>query len=178
MVKKNLVFLVFLFNFCIYAQMDVSAGVYAGGGVISANSPTQGAFTSSVFVESYLNPSDYLSVRLSFIYATDFNSLVPESRNQYYPSVKGISLKGIYTFYLNYNLYIEQGLGIATLNERIYSDRNNWDYGAIASLLAGIDLRQNTLYGFKIGLGMEYGLTFFNYSIQYYSIHFLAQYIL
>lgn len=177
MVNKISAVFVVLLSFYSYAQPEVSAGVYAGGGVISANSPTQGAFISSAFIEAYFNKSDYLSARLSFIYATDFNSLVPESRNQYYPSVKGISLKGIYTFYLNYSFYIEQGLGLATLNDRIYSDRNNWDYGIMASLLAGIDLRHNTSYGFKMGLGMEYGLTFFNYSIQYYSIHFLVQYI-
>jgi hypothetical protein len=177
MTKKISLIIVVVLNFCTYAQMEVSAGLYTGGGVINANSPNQGVFASSVFVDAYLNPSDYLSARLSFIYATDLNSLVPESRNQYYPSVKGISLKGIYSFYLNYNFYIEQGLGLAILNDRIYSDRNNWDCGVMASLLAGIDLRQNTLYGFRIGLGMEYGITFFNYSIRYYSIHFLMQYI-
>ena len=177
MFSKISAILFVLLNFYSNAQSEISAGVYTGGGVISANSPTQGAFTSSVFVETYINRSDYISARLSFIYATDFNSLVPESRNQYYPSVKGVSLKGIYTFYFNYSFYIEQGLGLLTLNDRIYGDRNNWDYGIIASLLAGTDLRQNTLNGFKLGLGMEYGLTFFNYSIQYYSIHFLVQYI-
>jgi hypothetical protein len=160
-----------------YPQADLSVGAYAGGGAISANSPNEGAFSSSVFIEAYLSPFDYLSTRLSFIYATDFNSLVPESSNQYYPSVKGISLKGVYSYYLNYNFYIEQGLGLVTLNDRIYSDRNNWDYGVILSLLAGIDLRQVTINGFRMGLGMEYGLTFFNYSIQYYSVHFLVQYL-
>jgi hypothetical protein len=177
MSKKISLIIVVVLNFYTYAQMEVSAGLYTGGGIVNANSPSQGVFTSSVFVEAYLNPSDYISARLSFIYATDFNSLVPQSRNQYYPSVKGISLKGIYTFYPNYNFYIEQGLGLTILNDRIYSDRNNWDYGVMASLLAGIDLRRNVLYGFKIGLGMEYGLTFFNYSIQYYSIHFIMHYI-
>lgn len=175
--KFVIVLLLVLLGGISYSQPELSIGAYAGGGVISANSPNEGAFTSSVFIEAYLSPFDYLTTRLSFIYATDFNSIVPESRNRYYPSVKGVSLKGVYSFYLNYNFYVEQGLGIITLNDRIYSDRNNWDYGVTVSLLAGIDLRQKTPYGLRMGLGMEYGLTFFNYSIQYYSIHFLAQYL-
>jgi len=171
------VFLVFFLYENSYSQIEVSIGGYIGGGIISANSPNEEAFASSVFIEAYLDPADYISTRLSFIYATDFNSIIPESRNQYYPSIRAVSLKGIYSFYLNHNFYFEQGLGLITINDRIFSDKNNWDYGITASVLAGIDLRQNTINGFKLGLGMEYGLTFFNYSIQYFSVHFQTQYI-
>ncbi len=178
MIKKIVatIFLVFSIYSNSFSQIEASIGGYVGGGIISANSPNEETFASSVFIESYLDPADYISTRLSFIYATDFNSIIPESRNQYYPSIKAFSLKGIYTVYLNYNFYFEQGLGFITINDRIYSDRNNWDYGITASLLVGTDLRQNTINGFKLGLGMEYGLTFYNYSIQYFSVHFQAQF--
>jgi hypothetical protein len=173
-----LVFIIILsLNTYSYSQIEASAGVYTGGGVISANSPTQTAFTSSVFIEAFLNPVDYLSARLSFLYATDFNSLIPESRNQYYPFIRGISLKGIYTFYFTSNIFMEQGLGGVVLNDRVYIDRNDWDFGVILSLLAGVDLRKEEYNGFRIGIGTEYGLTFMNYSPQYFSIHFQAQYI-
>jgi hypothetical protein len=158
-----------------YSQIEASAGVYTGGGVISANSPSQTAFTSSVFIEAFLSPIDYLAARLSFIYATDFNSIIPESRNQYYPFVKGVSLKGIYTFYFTSNIFMEQGLGAVMLNDRVYIDRNDWDLGVILSLLGGVDLRREDYTGFRIGIGTEYGLTFMNYSAQYFSIHFQAQ---
>ncbi|OGU26988.1 MAG: hypothetical protein A2057_15280 [Ignavibacteria bacterium GWA2_35_9] len=179
MIKKiYLVFFVLIiFNSYSYSQMEISTGVYTGGGIISANSPGQTAFTSSVFVDAYLNPEDYLSARLSFIFATDFNSLIPESRNQYYPFIKGLSLKGVYTYYFTTNIFMEQGLGGLLLNDRIYIDRNNWDFGVIFSLLGGVDLRKEEYNGFKIGIGTEYGMTFMNYSIQYFSIHFQGQYV-
>jgi len=173
-----LVFIIVLFlSACSYSQIEASAGVYTGGGVISANSPSQTVFTSSVFIEAFLNPMDYLAARLSFIYATDFNSLIPESKNQYYPFIRGISLKGIYTFYFTSNIFMEQGLGGVVLNDRVYIDRNDWDLGVIGSLLWGVDLRKEDYNGFKVGVGTEYGLTFMNYSPQYFSIHFQAQYI-
>ncbi len=171
-------FIIILFlNPSLYSQMEASVGVYTGGGVISANSPSQTAFTSSVFIEASLNPMDYLSARLSFIYATDFNSIIPESRNQYYPFIKGVSLKGIYTFYFTSNIFMEQGLGGVVLNDRVYTDRNDWDLGIILSILGGVDLRKEEYTGFRIGVGTEYGLTFMNYSPQYFSIHFQVQYI-
>jgi len=160
-----------------YAQTEINAGVNIGGGFISANSPNEGAFTSSVYIGGYLNPGDYISTRLGFIYAADFNSIVPGSRKQYYPSVKGFYLKGIYSSYITGSFYTELGLGLLTLNYRIYSDRNDWDFGIVISLLAGVDFRDYTINGFKIGLGLEYGLTFLNYSIQYYSTHFQLQYV-
>ncbi|HSP86828.1 MAG TPA: hypothetical protein VLN45_01740, partial [Ignavibacteriaceae bacterium] len=124
-----------------------------------------------------LVPGDYIATRVGFIYAADLNSLVPGSRKQYYPSVQGFYLKGIYSYFITNNFYTEQGLGLLTLNDRIYSDRNEWDFGIVLSLLAGIDLRENFQNGFRIGLGLEYGLTFLNYTIQFYSTQFQLQYV-
>lgn len=178
--KNKLLFitsLIILYTNISFAQMELNAGFNAGGGFISANSPNEGAFTSSIFIGGYLSPQDYISTRLGFIYGTDLNSIVPGSRRQYNPSIKGFYLKGIYSYYVNESFYMEQGLGLLTLNDRIYVDRNDWDFGIVISLLAGIDLRENFQNGFRIGLGLEYGLTFLNYTIQYYSTHFQLQYI-
>ncbi len=178
---KNKFLFISAFIFCsgtfLFSQSEMSIGISAGAGFISANSPSEGAFTSEIFTGGYINPGDYISTRLGFIYATDLNSIVPGSRKQYYPFIKGFYVKGIYSYYLTESFYTEQGLGLLTLNDRIYSDRNNWDYGIVLSLLAGIDFRENRGNGFKAGLGLEYGLTVVNYSIQYYSTHFQLQYV-
>jgi hypothetical protein len=175
--KFFLTAILLLWGLNISAQNEINIGVKTGGGFISANSPSEGVFTSSVFVGGYLAQGDYIATRIGFIYATDFNSILPGSRREYYPSVKGFYLKGIYSHWLTGSFYMEQGLGLITLNDRIYSDRNNWDAGIIISLLSGVDFREYTINGFKIGLGLEYGATFFKYSIQYYSTYFQVQYV-
>ncbi|RPI70231.1 MAG: hypothetical protein EHM47_12480 [Ignavibacteriales bacterium] len=179
MINKILIVLVFIISLqsISNAQSEINIGINAGGGFISANSPNEGVFTSGIFIGGYLSPGDYISTRLGFIYAADFNSIIPESSREYYPSVKGFYLKGIYSSFITGNFYTEQGLGLLALHDKIYSDRNNWDFGIVISLLAGIDFREYTLNGFRIGLGLEYGLTFLNYSIQYYSTFFQLQYV-
>jgi hypothetical protein len=179
MIKKLFLIVVFFFLglSSTSAQSEINIGASAGGGFISANSPNEGAFTSSVFIGGYLNPTDYISTRIGFIYAADFNSILPGSNRNYYPSIKGFYLKGLYTTYPAGNFYLEQGLGLLALNDMIFSDRDNWDAGIVISLLAGVDFREYTVNGFRIGLGIEYGVTFINYSIQYYSTNFQVQYV-
>ena len=160
------------------AFSQTSAGGYIGGGVISSNSPNEFSFTSSLFIETYLSKENFLSTRLSFFYAGDFNLLLlRSSTKRYYPFIKGISLKGVYTQYFTYKIYIEEGLGGIVINNRIFSDENEWDYGVAFSLLAGVDLRKDDLDGFKIGAGIEYGLTFTGSSPKYFSLHFQTQYL-
>lgn len=179
MINKFCFTFAFIILFCslTFAQIEYSAGINAGGGFISANSPNEGAFTSSIFLDAYLNPEDYLSTRIGFIYATDFNSLVPGSRKQHYPSVKGLYIKGVYSYYITHDLFMEQSLGLLTLNDKIYSDRNTWDFGIVVSLTAGIDFREEYENGFRLGIGLEYGTTFIRYTIQYYTTFFQLQYI-
>jgi hypothetical protein len=175
--KAYLFYLWIFINTLSYGQINGSAGAQIGGGSIRSNSPSQASFTSGIFIEKFIVPADYISGRLSLIYAADFNSIIPDSRLQYNPSVRGISLKGIYSMYFSYELFLEQGLGLTFLNDRIYSDRNKWDFGMIVSVLGGIDLRKNSMNGFRIGVGVEYGLTFINSSVHYSSLHLQGQYI-
>ena len=84
--------LILVFYFNTQAQSGIGVGGYLGGGVISGDSPNQSAFTSSVFFEFKTPFSDNILPRVSFIYAQDFNRLLPESTNKYFPFLKGISL--------------------------------------------------------------------------------------
>src|SRR3990170_7465963 len=75
MLTKNLI--IFLFAFLLLPkellpQESISFGGYLGGGVISGNTTDKGSFSSSFFFE--VDPGFYkdLSIRLSFLYDTDF----------------------------------------------------------------------------------------------------------
>jgi hypothetical protein len=72
-----LIVLMLTFSKDVFSQMSI--GGHFGGGVISANSPNELSFTSSLFIETYLSREDLLSTRLTFFYAGDFNLLLLRS---------------------------------------------------------------------------------------------------
>jgi hypothetical protein len=157
-------------------QESISIGGYLGGGVISGNTTSKGSFSSSLFLE--VEPGLYpdLSFRLSFLWHTDLNSILPNTTKKYYPFTKGFSLKGITFQRIDLNFFIEEGLGILALNDRTLSGVNEWDYGVNFSIAAGFDLRDLENKGFKVGLGTEYGLTFFNNLPSYFTVFTQFQY--
>ena len=175
--KKLVLFsLIVMFAVTAVKAQNISVGGFLGGGVIKSNSPNEGSFTSSLFVD-FAPPLSSVSYRLSFLYAGYFAMIVPGSTNRYFPFVKGISIKATTSQPVNNSVYIEEAAGLLTLNDRIFKGADEWDYGVVFSLLGGLDLRDNSATGFKIGVGTEFGLTFNNNNAQYFSLHFQAQYV-
>jgi len=157
-----------------YAQ-NISVGGFVGGGTVGGFSAATGAFTSSIFAE-VKTPVFGFNTRLSFIYAQDFNVLLPGSTNRYYPFLKGVSLKAIFTQPLNSPFFLEEGFGPIVINDRTYSNVDEWNYGTAFSMTAGIDFRKYKADGFKLGLGVEYSITFGNTFAKYFSFHLQGQY--
>ncbi len=154
---------------------NISIGGFIGGGSVSGFSASTGAFTSSLFAE-VPTPFFGFNTRLSFIYVQDFNILLPGSTNRYYPFAKAVSLKAMFTQPLNDPFFLEEGFGPVTINDRTFSNVDEWNYGVVFSLTAGIDFRKDSPAGFKTGLGVEYSITFGNTSAKYFSFHLQGQY--
>jgi hypothetical protein len=174
---KILLFIFFLSSIS-FAQLRVGVGGYIGGGTIKGESPSIAAFTASVYIETNLAMFLEVTPRLSFIYGRDFNAIIPDVIKPYFPYIKGFSFKGIATQYLKEGIFIEEGVGLLALNDRTFSDTNVWDYGVVLSLSAGWDLRGFNLSGFKLGAGIEFGITFNNTLAQYSSLYFYFNYML
>ena len=160
------------------AQFRLSAGGFVGGGFIKGNSPSVGSFTASFFVETNTILFTEVTPRLSFVVARDFNSIIPNVRKPYFPFIHGISFKGITSQYFENHIFLEEGFGLLALNDRTFSDTDSWSYGVVLSINGGFDLRGFELSGFKIGAGIEYGITFNNTLAQYSSLHFYFNYTL
>lgn len=158
------------------AQFMFSAGATVGGGFIQSNSPSVGTFTTSVFIETNTALFEEVFPRLSFIFAKDFNAIIPNVEKPYFPWVQGITFKGITTQYFDGRYFLEEGIGLIALNDRTFSDTDNWNYGVALSINGGFDLRGFNLDGFKLGAGAEYGITFTNALPQYSSIHLFVIY--
>ena len=174
--KKNLVFIIILLT----AYLNIrgqSAGATLGGGLISSNSPSVTSYSATFFLESPIIYNSF-SMRLSFLYAADYNQILPNSTIQYNPFIKGVSLKGITTQNFSGSYYLDEGIGLLIINDRIFSNTDFIDYGFVMSIGAGFDLRNDNPTGFRIGAGVDYGFTFTNTYAKYFSLHLMGQYFL
>lgn len=160
-----------------FAQGNFGVGGFIGGGVISGNSPNQGSFTTSVFFEFKTPFSNNIIPRIGFIYAQDFNKLLPGSTNKYFPFLKGFSLKGIASQLISEDYFIEEGAGFLALNDHTFNDIDVWNYGVVGSLVLGIDFRDESNLGFRVGVGTEFGFSFANTFAKYYSLHLQLEYL-
>ena len=169
-------FYVFIFVIFIsvssFPQLKISTGGFIGGGTIKGNSPSIAAFAASVFVET--NSILFLEVtpRLSYIFAKDFNAIIPNTTQPYNPFIQGISFKGITSQYFKDKMFLEEGIGLLALNDRTFSDTDVWSFGVVLSLAGGWNLRDFNQSGFKLGAGVEFGMTF-NETLARYSAVYL-----
>jgi hypothetical protein len=170
----TLIILVILIFSNVHAQ-NVSVGGFVGGGTVGGFSASTGAFTSSLFAE-VSTPFFSFNPRISFIYAQDFNALLPGSTNKYFPFLKAFSLKAMFTQPLSGPFFIEEGFGPIVIDDRTFSGIDEWNYGTAFSLTTGIDFREYKIDGFKAGVGVEYSITFGNTFAKYFSLHLQGQY--
>ena len=179
-IKRSLLILFFaavvLFSQNLYAQQSFGIGALLGGGTIKGNLPSQGSFSGSLFLDFDVPFIKGLSSRVSFIYVTDVNILLPKNPNRYTPFLRGLSLKEIYTSNMSGNVFFEGGIGPLVLNDRTFNNLNTWDAGVAFSILGGLDFTDGTKNGIMAGVGAEYGLTFTNTSVQYLSLYFQFKY--
>jgi hypothetical protein len=169
---------IFLLSSASFAQLRVGVGGFIGGGTIKGESPSITAFTASVYIETNIAIFLEVTPRLSLIYAKDYNAIIPNVEKPYFPFVQGFTFKGIATQYLEDGIFLEEGVGLLALNDRTFRDTDVWGYGVVLSLSAGWDLRGFNLGGFKLGAGIEYGITFNNTLVQYSSINLYVNYTL
>lgn len=173
---KELFVITLIFSSSLFSQTDISIGGSLGGGSFSGNSVSVGGFSTSIFIEANLPLFEEVFPRLSFVYTKDFNALLPNTNQPYNPFLMGFNLKGVTTQYFDNKMFLEEGVGVLVINDRTFSDTDSWEYGAVLSLVTGFDLRNYDLKGFKIGAGVEYGITFTGTLPQYFSLFLQFQY--
>ena len=178
MAIKLFLFLIVFITFQIdtTAQFKITAGGTLGGGYIKGNSPDVGSVNASVFIETNTVLFEEVFPRLEYIFAKDFNAIVPNVTKPYFPWMQGFAFKGVTTQYFDRKFFLEEAIGLLALNDRTFSDTNTWGLGAVVSFHGGYDLRGFNLDGFELGLGVEYGLTFTNTLPQYLTFQFFFEY--
>jgi hypothetical protein len=165
------------FSTAALSQNYIDIGITAGTGLIRSDSPYLSGFNTS-FSAGWGTLYNNINPRLSLYYAGDFNSLMPTSKRDYYPFIRGAALKGVYAVNVTADLYYEQSLGVFVANDRIFDISDSWGVGFIAGIQGGLDLRGDYYSGFRAGIGAEYGLTVYNRYISYLSLFIQLQYII
>lgn len=174
--KKIIITLLLITASLTAQQKNFNVGASVGLGTIQGNSPDVTSYGLSTFFGFTPFFTDYIDFRFGFIYAQKVEQILPESRvGRYYPFMKIFYLKGVLSQPISTKLYIEETIGIITINDRTFSDVNSWDYGANFSLALGLDLREND-EGFTVGPIIDYGLTLTNTNASYLMFSLQTQY--
>ena len=174
--KLLFIFLSMIFLISVQAQSGIGVGGSLGGGVISGNSPNVSAFSSSIYFEFKTPFSENIIPRISFFYSQDFNRLLPESTNRYFPFLKGISLKGVASQNVSEYYFIEEAAGFIAINDHTFSDVNIWNFGVVSSIIAGFDFRDNLNTGWRLGGGMEFAFSFAKTFAKYLTFNVQGDY--
>jgi hypothetical protein len=153
------------------------SGAYIGYGSVKGNSPSQTSLGFNVFAGFSHAWLSEIGLQFGYTYARKVNYFLPENtKGRYYPYVHAVTAKAIIEQPLGGFMFIEEGLGLSAINDRTFSDVNEWDYGIIASLYLGWNLRKFSLSGFKVGFVGESALTFTSTTVSYTMLGFRVMY--
>lgn len=152
-------------------------GAYIGYGSIKGNSPAQSSLAGSLqfgFNHSWLNE---IGIRFSYTYARKVNYFLPEnSRGKYYPFIQAVAARAVIEQNLENYFFVEEGLGLCVLNDRTFSDIDEWAYGIVFSVMLGWDMRNSSNSGYKIGFNGESTLTVTSTTPSYFLLSIQSQY--
>lgn len=170
---SQFVFIIFFLSFNVFAQIkSFEPGFLFGIGEIRGNSSAVTSFGSTLFLDFKLWFSEDVSFRSGFTYARKVEYFIPENRQgRYYPFIKSLSLKSIVQQKIYKFFFLEEGVGLIYLNDRTFSDTNDWEPGIAFNITSGIDFSSYKKSGIKLGLGIDYGLGITKTNASYYLIY-------
>ena len=174
-IKISLIFVV-LYSSLSFSQTEFTIGGSLGGGSFNGNSSSVSGFTTSIYGEINIPLFEEVYPRAGLIFIKDFNAILPNTKKPYNPFLIGVFFKGVTYQFFDNKIFLEEGVGLLALNDQTFIDTNVWDYGVLLSFSVGYDFRNFNLKGFKTGLGIEYGITFFNTLPQYSSVYAFFQF--
>ncbi|AFN74810.1 hypothetical protein MROS_1574 [Melioribacter roseus P3M-2] len=155
---------------CTYINVEAQIakiGIGAGGGTIKGNSASVGALCGILFADTDILFPDYINIRGGFLFSRKAEYFLPENRTgRYYPFIKSFFIKAVTEQNLYGISYIEEGIGIAAINDRTFSDVDYWEPGITFGINAGIKPTRHS----RFSIGIDYGLGLTRTNATYYSL--------
>ncbi|GAB4144608.1 MAG: hypothetical protein Fur0015_12400 [Ignavibacteriales bacterium] len=162
-ILTKIILLLFLATADIFSQFsEVQIGGGFGIGSIAGNSPSQSAYSNSIFIGAKHSFTGDIIFRLNYIYASKINSILPEDRtNRYYPFQHIFSATAALDQKLS-SVYLQGGIGPLLIQDRIFNDENSLDFGLIVYAGVYFNLFTFTESSIDLGLTGNFGETFTN----------------
>jgi hypothetical protein len=175
-VRIFLFLIIILFSNITKAQSsNFSIGNGIGLGSFFGNFPSQSTLNGKIYFEfsSPLSLFDKLDLNASF--GQKIEKFLPGSYNyKHYSYFTCFGVTGKFVQPLNNIFSVEEGIGLIYLNDRSFSDIDEWNVGLLLNIAAGMPISKK----FDLLLNADYGLTFTNTSSSYISFLILFRYSL
>lgn len=167
-----LMFLIFSVNLAQTSNYSIGGGI--GLGSFFGNFPSQSTLNGKVYFEftSPITLFDRLEIHSSF--GQKFEKFLPGSYNyKHYPFFSSFGVSGKFVQPLSNIFWVEEGIGFVYLNDRSFSDINEWNIGLLLNISAGMPISRK----FDLLFNADYGLTFTNTNSRYIAFLFLFRYL-
>jgi hypothetical protein len=168
MSMKKIYFIIFLISNTSFAQnLNASFGGGLGLGSFMGDFPSQTTLGSKIFLEIQSPFTFPDRIQIHFTAAQKVERFLPGTYNyDYYSYFVSFGISGLFKQYLNENIFINEGVGFIYLNDRSFSDINEWNFGMLISFNIGAPLSKNL----DISFLSDYGITFNNTNVSNYQV--------
>lgn len=173
----NSLLFVFLFLSLKISAQTIGAGINIGAGTLSGDSPNISCFGNSINIFFKPGWEESLTFKAMYIYQADVQSVLPGTKKPYTPYLSGVGAAIVHNNNTGTGLFFEEGIGIIFLNNRTYSDKNEWGPGILISSSIGTEVYSGKNERIEMLAGAEYGITLYNTYVRYFNLKLEAKYL-
>ncbi|MCW8850045.1 MAG: hypothetical protein OQJ81_08735 [Melioribacteraceae bacterium] len=175
MKKFCLAYIFLLSTFLPGQSYKSSVGTGIGLGSFNGNFPSQSTLNGKIYFEFSSPFSLFDKLDLNATFGQKIEKFLPGSYNyKHYSYFTSFGFTGKFVQPLNNVFTVEEGIGLIYLNDRSFSDIDEWNIGVLINIAAGMPISKK----FDLLLNADYGLTFTNTSSSYISFLILFKYSL
>ena len=175
MKKFYFTFIFLLSTFLLGQSHKASIGNGVGLGSFFGNFPSQSTLNAKIYFEfpSPLNLFDKLDI--NFTFGQKLEKFLPGSYNyKHYSYFNSFGVSGKFVQPINNVFSVEEGIGLIYLNDRSFSDIDEWNIGLLLNISLGMPVSEK----FDLLFNADYGLTFTNTNSSYIAFLLLFRFSL
>lgn len=175
-IYKLTLLLICLFTPLKFAQSsNYSIGNGIGLGSFFGDFPSQSTLNGKIYFEFSSPISLFDKLDLNFSFGQKIEKFLPDSYNyKHYSYFTSFGVSGKFVQPLDNVFSVEEGIGLIYLNDRSFSDIDEWNIGLLLNISLGMPVSEK----FDLLFNADYGLTFTNTNSSYIAFLLLFRFSL